>query len=71
MVTIEDGLKSIDVYAFAGCMRLASVTLPPSVQSIGDWGFGNCTSLATIAVPKGCRLHGHAVRGCSPQVTRV
>jgi hypothetical protein len=70
-VAIGDGLTSIDMYAFVGCTRLASVTLPSSVQSISNCGLGNCTSLATIAVPKGCRLHKNAFWGCSPRVTGV
>ncbi len=49
---IYDGypVTSIGAGAFAGCHRLASVTIPNSVTSIGAGAFGDCTSLTSITV---------------------
>ena len=40
-VTIQDGVESIDTFAFSGCKKLTDVTLPDSVTSIGDNAFQN------------------------------
>ena len=50
-VTIEDGITTIDEYAFSGCTGLTSITIPDSVTSIGEFAFQNCTGLTSITIP--------------------
>ena len=38
-VVIPEGVKSIHMRAFKGCISLKSVFIPESVKSIGDWAF--------------------------------
>ena len=57
------GLTSIGNYAFAGCVSLAQITLPPQITSIGNYAFGYstdnqgqiipCSSLHSIVIPEG------------------
>ena len=48
--TITNSVTSIGEYAFAGCNKITSVTIPASVTSIGDYAFYNCTSITAINV---------------------
>ncbi len=49
---VKNGTKSIADYAFRGCRKLTSVTIPSSVTSISSVAFHNCTSLKSINVDK-------------------
>ena len=49
-VVIEDGVTSIDEYAFYDCSSLESVTIPDSVTSIGSYAFEDCTSLEKVTI---------------------
>ena len=47
-VIISDGVESIGWFAFNGCVKLKTVTLPASVTSIGYLAFGNAESSTNI-----------------------
>lgn len=44
-------LESIPPFAFNGCLKLASITIPSSVRSLGDHSFSHCSSLESITIP--------------------
>jgi hypothetical protein len=47
---VESGVTSIGNFAFHGCSRLASISIPASVTSVGEGVFSDCSSLTEIAV---------------------
>ena len=50
---VEYSVTSIGEYAFCGCDRLTSITIPEGVTSIEDGAFCGCGSLASITLPEG------------------
>lgn len=55
-VTYEDttySVTSIGDYAFWGCSKLTTVTIPKTVTRIGDFAFNSCSGLTSISIPKG------------------
>lgn len=51
-MTLPEGLKSIESYAFTSFTSLADITIPDDVNSIGYHTFNNCESLTSLTVPK-------------------
>jgi len=51
LVSLPEGLVSIDEYAFLRCTSLSTINIPASVQRIGKYAFFTCPSLddATFA----------------------
>ena len=53
-------------YAFFGCSRLTSLTLPSGVTEIGDYAFFGCSGLTSLTLPSGVTKIGFsAFSGCS------
>ena len=50
-LVLEEGIDSVDDYAFNGCHYLKNVTLPSTVKRIGKYAFSNCSSLANLDIP--------------------
>lgn len=50
-LVLEEGIDSVDDYAFNGCRHLKNVTLPSTVKRIGKYAFSNCSSLANLDIP--------------------
>ena len=56
----------IGSYAFSGCNRLTSLTLPDGITEIGDHAFEGCSELTSLTLPAGITKIGDDVfRGCS------
>lgn len=59
----EDAVKTSDFtfsvgnYAFYGCTKLATLTLPDNVSSIGKYAFQN-TAITTFTIPAKCKTIG-------------
>ena len=48
--TIQNGVSSIGIEAFAGCKNLKNVIIPNGVSSIGQSAFSSCNSLTGVAI---------------------
>jgi len=51
-VNVEDGITSIEDYAFSVCNSLTSVSIPESVTVIGASAFARCNSLIDVNLPE-------------------
>ena len=49
-IIINDNARIISGYAFRGCYKLTSITIPANITSISGSAFGWCTALNTIIV---------------------
>ena len=59
-------VKAIQNYAFRGCSRVTSVTIPEGVESIGAEAFGSCASLTNVVIPASVNsISTDAFRGCT------
>ena len=50
---MNNGLHSIERFAFSECKELKQVSIPDSVLAIGDHAFSGCELLETIQLPSG------------------
>ncbi len=48
--TLQEGVETIDDYAFDNCNSLVNITIPSSVKSIGLNAFRGCTSLTNVYI---------------------
>ena len=53
VVTIPEGVTSIENKAFSNCTSLKSIAISNSVKSIGKWAFSGCSNLTSITIPNG------------------
>ncbi|MBQ8050216.1 MAG: leucine-rich repeat protein [Bacteroidaceae bacterium] len=51
-------VKEIGGYAFMGCKKITSVTIPEGVTSIGKWAFVNCENLESVSLPSTLTIIG-------------
>ena len=52
-VSLPIGLKRIEAFAFCGCGRLMSLTVPLTVTELDPTAFENCVSLERLSLPPG------------------
>lgn len=65
-VVLPRGLRVIGLRAFAGCVGLNSVDIPPTVWKIRGGAFVSCTNLLDIRIPEGVRnVLSHTFAGCA------
>lgn len=65
ILTIPEGVTSIDEFAFSKCSGLTSIIIPKGVASISRGAFSNCSGLTSITIPKGITCIGeYAFSGC-------
>lgn len=56
----------IDGSAFAFCIRLSAIEIPPNIEFIGDNAFHACTSLTSVTLPAALNQIGNNVfSGCT------
>lgn len=56
----------IGSYAFSGCNRLTSLTLPAGINEIGSYAFKDCRGLTSLTIPAGIIwISSNAFDGCS------
>ena len=59
-------IGAVGAYAFAGCSKLQTISIPQGVKTIGDYAFAGCSKLKTIIIPNSVESMGRALMfGCS------
>jgi len=56
-------ITSIGRYAFDGCWRLISVSLPATTE-IGEYAFQNCSNLTNVSLPAAISIGDYVFSGC-------
>lgn len=51
-LVLNEGLESIELQAFSGSQKLASVVFPASLKEIGEHAFEDCVALTEIDLSK-------------------
>ena len=64
-VTLNKGLKEMEIYAFKNCTSLTSITFPSTLLEIGSYTFQGCTSLNSVNFGKLQKIGYGAFEGCS------
>lgn len=64
-ISIPTTMKRIEMYAFAGCTRLETVTIKEGVEYIGTLAFKDCKGLRSLDLPDTLKTIGkNAFEGC-------
>ena len=65
VIRCDGAITKIDVEAFMGCSRFASMSLPEGVWTINEDAFSGCSNLRKITLPKSLRCISYAaMRTC-------
>ena len=65
-VIIKDGTKYLSEFAFQGCDRITSVSIPQSVECISSGVFSGCTNLKNVVFPYNItELYGEMFYNCT------
>ncbi len=65
-ITLDKNTKTIEDYAFYGCINLTNIKIPDGVTSIGKDAFFNCNQLKDITIPNHVlKIENEAFRYCS------
>lgn len=64
-VVLTNSISVIQNWAFAGCSKVTSVSLPPGLLGIGFHAFDGCSALQTISIPASTSVGTGAFSGCS------
>ena len=65
VVELNEGLQSLDDWAFKGCAALGLLKLSSTVATLGEYAFDHCTSLAAVELNQGLHTIGKgAFRDC-------
>lgn len=70
-VVLPNGVKTIGILAFEGCVDLTSVVIPGSVKEICDWTFKNCSCLTSVVIEDGVEEISDRVFGNCTELTSV
>ena len=63
-----DGIPIVEIgkWAFAGCEKITSVTLPDTVEVVGEEAFGKCSGLKELHLGEGIKkIEKYAFELCS------
>lgn len=65
-IVIEEGVTSINDYAFMECSEAKTVSIAKSVTSIGKYAFESCYGLTDVTIPENVKIIGeHAFDTCT------
>ena len=66
VIPTDGSVTTIGDYAFGGCSKLTSITIPNSITTIGRSAFGGCGKLTSITIPNSVTSIGsYAFYNCS------
>ena len=69
-IVIQNGVTSLPVEAFAGCLKLKEVSIADSVKSIGACAFMQ-TDLREITIPNSVKKLGNSVLSSCKKLTKI
>jgi len=70
-VVIQDGVTTVNEFAFRDCVNLKQIAIPTSVMTLKEGAFFGCTGLQTVTVPGNVRTLGNSVFGSCDSLQRA
>lgn len=68
-ITIAENVEDIEgiaAYAFRGCKKIKSISIPEGLTNLGNYAFEDCISLTTAELPKTLiEMGGHVFENCT------